>query len=78
MSDLNRLTDIEDVHDEHGHHIGRVGTLPSGDLKLFRKSGPNGFLPITDRRFGAHERERAKQHIAVTIGRAKPQGRSGT
>lgn len=75
MTDLNRLTNIEDVFDEHNHHVGRIGTLPSGDLKVFKKQGPNGFLPITDRRFRGNEREAAKEHIKVTVGRAKPQGR---
>lgn len=75
MTDLNRLTDIEDVFDEHDHHVGRIGVLPSGSLKVFKKQGPSGFLPITDRSFKASERDEAKAHIRVTVGRAKPQGR---
>ena len=75
MSDLTRLTNIEDVYDDHEHHIGRIGELPSGALKIFKKQGPNGFLPITDRSFRASERDKAKEHIKVTVGRGKPQGR---
>lgn len=75
MSDLNRLSDTEEVYDENGHHVGRIGATPSGGLKLFKKVSGTGFLPITDRSFKASEREAAKDHIVVTVGRAKPKGR---